>query len=55
MAGYAPLMPTYQGRLSPAETAAILELIRHLDHASEGRAPRDAAVPPELLRAPERP
>jgi cytochrome c oxidase subunit 2 len=29
-AGYAPVMPSYHGLLSPAETAAILELIKSL-------------------------
>jgi cytochrome c oxidase subunit 2 len=31
VAGYAPLMPSYRGRLTPAETAALLEYIRWLE------------------------
>ena len=37
-AGYAPVMPTYQGRLGAPETAAILEYIRSL------RSPGPATV-----------
>ncbi|HVS11951.1 MAG TPA: cytochrome c oxidase subunit II [Planctomycetota bacterium] len=39
--GYPPLMPTFMGRLTPAETAALIELIRSLDD--------DLTVPPEIL------
>jgi cytochrome c oxidase subunit 2 len=30
VAGYQPVMPTYQGKLSPAETAALVEYIKSL-------------------------
>jgi cytochrome c oxidase subunit 2 len=30
VAGYEPVMPTYQGRITPAETAAIIEYIKSL-------------------------
>lgn len=41
-AGFAPVMPSYQGALSPAETAAILEYIRSLRE----EAPADVVPPP---------
>lgn len=41
-AGYAPVMPSYQGVLSPAETSALLEYIRSLRDAQ----PAPAAPPP---------
>ncbi|HVV17263.1 MAG TPA: cytochrome c oxidase subunit II [Polyangia bacterium] len=50
-AGYAPVMPSYHGLLAPAETAAIVELIKHLRDVP-GRAtppveaPRREAAPP---------
>ncbi|HXU61733.1 MAG TPA: cytochrome c oxidase subunit II [Polyangia bacterium] len=42
-AGYQPVMPTYQGRLSPGQTAAILELIKSLRTPPPAAAPRDPA------------
>ena len=41
-AGFQPVMPSYQGALSPAETAAILEFIRSLRNVQ----PVEAAPPP---------
>ncbi len=50
-AGFSPVMPSYQGLLPPAETAALVELIKSLEHAEEprplippwtGRPPREA-------------
>jgi cytochrome c oxidase subunit 2 len=34
VAGFAPVMPTYQGRIAPAETAAIVDLLRSLSRAT---------------------
>lgn len=39
VAGYLPVMPTYQGRLSPPEAAALLEYIRSL--RTVGRPPSE--------------
>jgi cytochrome c oxidase subunit 2 len=45
VAGYQPVMPTYLGRLRPAEVAAIVELIRSLaDAPAEGGT--DTGAPP---------
>jgi cytochrome c oxidase subunit 2 len=41
VAGYQPVMPTYRGRISPAETAAILELIKHLRTDSVANGPSE--------------
>jgi cytochrome c oxidase subunit 2 len=49
VAGYPPVMPTYLGTVSQAETAALVEYIRSLEHAepSAGVAlPRVVAVEP---------
>ena len=43
-AGFKPVMPSYQGLLSPAETAAIVEYIRYL--STPGRVVQEA--PPAL-------
>lgn len=43
-AGFAPVMPSYQGALTPAETAAILEYIRSLRDV----VPTPAAPPPAV-------
>lgn len=50
VAGFQPVMPSYQGRITPAETAAIVELIRALQFGSTGSAPRDAGVTEQRLR-----
>jgi cytochrome c oxidase subunit 2 len=42
-AGYQPIMPTYQGRLSPGQTAAILELIKSIRTPPPAAFPRDPA------------
>jgi cytochrome c oxidase subunit 2 len=49
--GYQPVMPSYLGRLRPAETAAIVELIKSLQHVpgQEGTQP---AQPPPLATPP---
>jgi cytochrome c oxidase subunit II len=50
-AGFQSVMPSYLGRLRPAETAALLELIRSLEHVPVDRrhvSPRLQGVPPEL-------
>lgn len=41
VAGYPPVMPTYRGQLTPAETAAILELVKSLrtDTVANGPSP----------------
>jgi len=44
VAGFQPLMPSYQGRLDPAATAALLELIKRLEHHAIGSAPPGAGV-----------
>jgi cytochrome c oxidase subunit 2 len=44
-AGFAPVMPSYQGALTPAETSAIVEYIRSL---------RDVA-PAQVVPAPAAP
>jgi cytochrome c oxidase subunit 2 len=44
VAGYDDVMPSYQGRITPAETAAIIELIRGLQFGSVGTAPPNAGV-----------
>lgn len=44
VAGYQPLMPTYQGRITPGETAAIVELIKRLQYHGIGSAPPRAGV-----------
>jgi len=49
VAGYPPVMPTFQGRLSPAETAALVELIHALE--SESAAPLLDLAPAALARA----
>ena len=41
-AGFAPVMPTYQGALTPAETAAIVEFIRSLRNVR----PTEVVPPP---------
>ncbi len=46
VAGFAPVMPSYQGRITPEETAAIVELLRSLS-----RAPRAAVPGEEATRA----
>ncbi len=38
VAGYPPVMPTYQGQMEPADVAAIVEYIKSLRHDA-GRAP----------------
>lgn len=40
-AGYGPIMPTFQGLLSAGETAALVELIKSLQHVSQ----QDLGVP----------
>jgi cytochrome c oxidase subunit 2 len=46
VAGFKPVMPTYQGLLQPAETAAIVEYIKSLAHAPGGaRVLPDVPVP----------
>jgi cytochrome c oxidase subunit 2 len=50
--GFQPVMPTYQGKLTPAETAAIVEYIRSLRDVEPARpvpppAGRIQAVPQE--------
>lgn len=53
VAGYRPIMPTYQGLLDPAEVGALLELIRSLRlplQPGEGEMP---ALPRDLLPAEE--
>jgi len=41
VAGYPPVMPSFRGRIDPAETAAIVELMRSISKNSERvRAPR---------------
>jgi cytochrome c oxidase subunit 2 len=47
-AGYQSVMPSYLGRLRPAETAALLELIRSLEHVP-GQAPRAPAPRAEIV------
>ena len=39
VAGYPPLMPTFQGRLTPGDTAALIELIHALDRDGAAIAP----------------
>lgn len=51
VAGYRPVMPTYQGQLAPAETAALLELIKRLQEHGIAGAPPGAGVPPSELVA----
>src|SRR5690606_4330705 len=46
--GYAPVMPTYQGLLEPAEVGAILELIRSISEP----LPTPARAPEPLVRPP---
>lgn len=48
VAGYAPVMPTYQGLLEPAEVGAILELIRSIAPP----LPSPARYPVPLVRPP---
>jgi cytochrome c oxidase subunit 2 len=45
VAGYPAVMPTYQGVITPGETAAIIELIKQLQYRSVGSAPPTAGVP----------
>lgn len=54
-AGFAPVMPSYRGLLSPSETAALVELIRTLEDAPslDGPSPRplepaSPLPPPEI-------
>ncbi|HXU68588.1 MAG TPA: cytochrome c oxidase subunit II [Polyangia bacterium] len=42
--GYQPVMPTYLGRLRPAETAALIELIKSLAEV-RGQEPMQATLP----------
>jgi cytochrome c oxidase subunit 2 len=49
--GYAPVMPTYQGLLEPAEVGAILELIRTISDP----LPTPARYPEPLVRPPSAP
>lgn len=51
VAGFAPVMPTYQGLLEPAEIGALLELIRSL----EAPLPAEASYPSPLTESPVRP
>jgi cytochrome c oxidase subunit 2 len=55
VAGFPPVMPTYQGRLSPPEIAALLEYVRSLHTVGparvESRGPVFAPAP-ELERGP---
>lgn len=44
--GYPPVMPTYRGRLEPAETAAIVELLRSVSKHTERATERRAHAPP---------
>lgn len=51
VAGYSLVMPSYRGRLEPAEAASIVELIKSLReqtrwHTPEDRPPTDQAYPP---------
>lgn len=48
VAGYAPVMPTYQGLLEPGEVGAILELIRSIAEP----LPTPSRYPEPLLRPP---
>ena len=43
--GFQPVMPTYQGRLTPPETAALLELIKSLGGPGGERAASEEPVP----------
>lgn len=54
VAGFAPLMPTYQGLLSAGETAALVEFIKSLQHQERSDTPfpgRDLGV--EVVPMPE--
>jgi len=46
VAGYAPVMPTYQGQLSPLEAAAIVEYIRSLSEPGAAEKPQGPAYEP---------
>ena len=52
VAGYSPVMPTYQGRLAPAEAAALVELIHSLATEANDIAPAEPApLPAGKIRA----
>jgi cytochrome c oxidase subunit 2 len=53
VAGYAPLMPSYQGLLDPFDAAAIVEFIKTLQGADPGPAgpPLPTVVPPATVPA----
>lgn len=48
VAGYRPVMPTFQGRIQPAEVAAILELIKSLAPEAGGAQAATAPAPVEV-------
>ena len=54
--GYAPVMPTYQGLLEPAEVGAILELIRTISEPlpTPARPPEPLVRPPLAPGSPDR-
>ncbi|AKU90246.1 cytochrome c oxidase subunit II [Vulgatibacter incomptus] len=51
VAGFLPVMPTYQGLLEPAEVAALLELMRSI----RDPLPSKVLYPVPLIESPERP
>lgn len=51
VAGYAAVMPTYQGMLEPAEVGALIELIRSLQEPLSAKA----QYPVPLIEPPDRP
>jgi cytochrome c oxidase subunit 2 len=44
--GFAPVMPSYRGNLDPAETAAVIELLRSLGRSKLGASSGTRPVPP---------
>ena len=52
-AGFPPVMPSYRGRLEPAETAALVELIRSLEGIERWDTPAQAPSPEPSEHYPE--
>ena len=53
VAGFQPVMPTYQGRLTPGDTAAVLELIKSVRGGVATTSAGDSPAP-VVGRAPTR-